>query len=67
LTKVYERCGPEFIEAMLTDPEARYPGQRRMVLAAALSAAGILAFFYTFVKSGWAVGQVNPSVRTEYA
>jgi hypothetical protein len=52
LTKVYERCGPEFIEAMLTDPEARYPGQRRMVLAAALFAAAILAFFYTFVKSG---------------
>ena len=37
---------------MLTDPEARYPGQRRMVLAAALFAAAILAFFYTFVKSG---------------
>ena len=34
LTKVYERRGPEFIEAMLTDPcEAMnsYPGQRRMV------------------------------------
>ena len=31
LTKVYERRGPEFIKAMLTDPEAMYPGQRRMV------------------------------------
>lgn len=31
LTKVYERRGPAFIKAMLTDPEAMYPGQRRMV------------------------------------
>ncbi len=31
LTKVYERRGPAFIEAMLRDPEAMYPGQRRMV------------------------------------
>ncbi|CAI8033282.1 Nitric oxide reductase subunit C [Geodia barretti] len=31
LTKVYERRGPEFIKAMLRDPEAMYPGQRRMV------------------------------------
>jgi nitric oxide reductase subunit C len=30
LTKVYERRGPEFIRAMLRDPEAMYPGQRRM-------------------------------------
>ncbi len=30
LTKVYERRGPEFIKAMLRDPEAMYPGQRRM-------------------------------------
>jgi nitric oxide reductase subunit C len=30
LTKVYERRGPAFIKAMLTDPEKMYPGQRRM-------------------------------------
>ena len=30
LTKVYERRGPIFIKAMLTDPERMYPGQRRM-------------------------------------
>ncbi len=30
LTKVYERRGPEFIAAMLRDPQAMYPGQRRM-------------------------------------
>jgi nitric oxide reductase subunit C len=31
LTRVYARRGPEFIRAMLRDPEAMYPGQRRMV------------------------------------
>ena len=31
LTRVYERRGPEFMRAMLRDPEAMYPGQRRMV------------------------------------
>ncbi len=30
LTKVYERRGPAFIEAMLRDPESMYPGKRRM-------------------------------------
>ncbi|MCB9709124.1 MAG: c-type cytochrome [Myxococcales bacterium] len=30
LTMVYSRRGPEFIHAMLTDPQAVYPGQRRM-------------------------------------
>lgn len=30
LTRVYERRGPEFIRAMLRDPAAMYPGQRRM-------------------------------------
>jgi nitric oxide reductase subunit C len=30
LTKVYERRGEPFIRRMLTDPEAMYPGQRRM-------------------------------------
>ncbi len=30
LTLVYERRGPDFIRAMLRDPESMYPGQRRM-------------------------------------
>ncbi len=30
LTKVYERRGPSFIQSMLKDPEAMYPGQRKM-------------------------------------
>jgi len=31
LTKVYQRRGPAFIAAMLKDPEAMYPGRRKMV------------------------------------
>jgi nitric oxide reductase subunit C len=31
LTRVYDRRGPAFIAAMLRDPEAVYPGQRKMV------------------------------------
>lgn len=31
LTKVYDRRGEAFIKAMLKDPEAMYPGQRKMV------------------------------------
>jgi nitric oxide reductase subunit C len=31
LTKVYERRGPAFIRAILEDPQAMYPGQRKMV------------------------------------
>lgn len=30
LTKVFERRGPEFIAAMLRDPQKMYPGQRKM-------------------------------------
>ena len=30
LTRVVERRGPDFIRAILRDPEAMYPGQRRM-------------------------------------
>ncbi len=30
LTRVHQRRGPDFIAAMLRDPEAMYPGQRRM-------------------------------------
>lgn len=31
LTKVYERRGPTFIKAMIKDPQAMYPGARKMV------------------------------------
>lgn len=31
LTKVYERRGPVFIRAMIKDPQAMYPGDRKMV------------------------------------
>lgn len=31
LTRVYDRRGPAFIEAMLRDPAAMYPGRRQMV------------------------------------
>lgn len=31
LTKVYERRGPAFIDAMLVDPAKMYPGKRKMV------------------------------------
>jgi nitric oxide reductase subunit C len=31
LTKVHERRGPQFISAMLKDPEAMFPGERKMV------------------------------------
>lgn len=31
LTKVHERRGPAFITAMLKDPEAMFPGERKMV------------------------------------
>ena len=31
LTKVYERRGPQFMRAMLKDPQAMYPGERKMV------------------------------------
>lgn len=31
LTKVYERRGPQFIASILRDPQAMYPGERKMV------------------------------------
>jgi len=31
LTKVYERRGPGFMRALLKDPQAMYPGERKMV------------------------------------
>lgn len=30
LTKVYSRRGPDFIKALIRDPQAMYPGQRKM-------------------------------------
>ena len=40
---------------------------RGVVLAAALFAVGVLAYLYTFVKSGRPVGEVDPSATPEYA
>ena len=65
LTKVYERRGPEFIEAMPTDPHKVKPDT--LMPKAPLTSADILVFVYTFAKSGWPVGDVNPSVTPEYA
>lgn len=31
LTKVYERRGPQFMRAVLKDPQSMYPGERKMV------------------------------------
>ena len=31
LTRVYERRGPQFMRALLKDPQAMYPGERKMV------------------------------------
>jgi nitric oxide reductase subunit C len=31
LTKVYERRGPQWIKMFIKDPEAMYPGQRKMI------------------------------------
>lgn len=48
LTKVFTRRGPAFIKAMLKDPEAMYPGQRKMVNYSHLSEQemdDLVAFF----------------------
>ena len=37
------------------------------ILAAGLFALGIVAFVYTFVRSGWPVGEVNPQGAVEVA
>jgi nitric oxide reductase subunit B len=36
-----------------------------LILAASLFATGIAAFVYTFVKSGWPVGEVNSPATAE--
>jgi hypothetical protein len=38
-----------------------------LILAAGLFTLGILAFVYTFVRSGWPVGEVNPQPVAEVA
>ena len=65
VTQVYleRRVGMDFL-AVQEELAVHFWG---VVLAAALFTVGILAFVYTFVKSGWPVGEVNASVTPEYA
>ena len=65
VTQVYleRRVGMDFL-AVQEELAVHFWG---VVLAAALFTVGILAFVYTFVKSGWPVGEVNPSATPEYA
>ena len=65
VTQVYleRRVGMDFL-AVQEELVVHFWG---VVLAAALFTLGILAFVYTFVKSGWPVGEVNASVTPEYA
>ena len=65
VTQVYleRRVGMDFL-AVQEELAVHFWG---VVLAAALFTIGILAFVYTFVKSGWPVGEVNASVPPEYA
>jgi nitric oxide reductase subunit C len=54
LTRVIERRGPQFVEAMLRNPEAMYPGRRKMVQYDFTDAeiAALIAFF------GW-IGEMD--------
>ena len=65
VTQVYleRRVGMDFL-AVQEELAVRFWG---LILAAALFSVGILAYVYTFVKSGWPVGEVNPSATPEYA
>jgi nitric oxide reductase subunit B len=57
VTQVYleRRAGMDFL-AVQEELAVHFFG---LILAASLFAAGIAAFVYTFVKSGWPVGEVN--------
>jgi nitric oxide reductase subunit B len=57
VTQVYleRRAGMDFL-AVQEELAVHFIG---LILAAALFATGIAAFVYTFVKSGWPVGEVN--------
>ena len=65
VTQVYleRRVGMDFL-AVQEELSVHFWG---LILAAALFSVGILAFVYSFVKSGWPVGEVNASAPPEYA
>jgi nitric oxide reductase subunit B len=65
VTQVYleRRVGMDFL-AVQRELEVHFFG---LVLAASLFALGILAFVYTFVRSGWPVGEVHPQGVVEAA
>ena len=50
---------------MLTDPHKVKPDT--LMPKPPLTSADILVFVYTFVKTGWPVGDVNPPVTPECA
>jgi nitric oxide reductase subunit B len=65
VTQVYleRRVGMDFL-AVQQELAVHFFG---LILAAGLFTLGILAFVYTFVRSGWPVGEVNPQPVTEVA
>jgi nitric oxide reductase subunit B len=65
VTQVYleRRVGMDFL-AVQQELAVHFFG---LILAAGLFALGILAFVYTFVRSGWPVGEVDPQLTAEAA
>jgi nitric oxide reductase subunit B len=65
VTQVYleRRVGMDFL-AVQQELAVHFFG---LILAAGLFALGIVAFVYTFVRSGWPVGEVNPQGAVEVA
>jgi nitric oxide reductase subunit B len=63
VTQVYleRRAGMDFL-AVQEELAVHFVG---LILAASLFAVGIAAFVYTFVKSGWPVGEVNSPATAE--
>ena len=63
VTQVYleRRVGMDFL-AVQEELVVHFAG---LILAACLFTAGIAAFVYTFVKSGWPVGEVNSTATAE--
>jgi nitric oxide reductase subunit B len=65
VTQVYleRRVGMDFL-AVQQELEVHFLG---LILAASLFALGIVAFVYTFLRSGWPVGEVDPHLAAEVA
>ena len=63
VTQVYleRRVGMDFL-AVQQELAVHFFG---LILAAGLFALGILAFVYTFVRSGWPVGEVDSPMTAE--